>query len=269
MYDAHERGDVDAVRKLLDAHPELEEMGPDDDMQTWLHVAAEKGHIPVAEFWLGRGYDVNLNLRGFSPEKDGLNTPLHFAKDAAMTRYLLSRGASVNACERVVGTPLHNAIIRAVEPSQKGRRRPNGANMDQIRALLEAGADLALMNGEGKGFTPLAWAIALRRKTAEQLLREVGAPEKGRSPFARRGSGSRNRTQTPPGPRARAWCSGAARSPRSRPARSGPPTTRRMPVERSACPRFIGTSEPRLQREKVGSPYPLITSSRRGLGVQV
>ena len=186
MYDAHERGDVDAVRKLLDAHPELEEMGPDDDMQTWLHVAAEKGHIPLAEFWLGRGYDVNLNLRGLSLEKDGLNTPLHFAKDAAMTRYLLSLGASVNACERVVGTPLHQAIVMAVEPSQKGRRRPNGANMDQVRALLEAGADLSTMNGEDKGYTPLAWAIELGRKTAEQLLREVGAPEKGRSPFGRR-----------------------------------------------------------------------------------
>ncbi|HEX3314744.1 MAG TPA: hypothetical protein VHR72_07610 [Gemmataceae bacterium] len=55
--------------------------------------------------------------------------------------------------------------------------------MDQIRALLEAGADLTLMNGEGKGFTPLAFAMDLRRKTAERLLREFGAPEKGRRPF--------------------------------------------------------------------------------------
>src|SRR5258708_30218659 len=107
MYEAHERGDVDAVRKLLDAHPELEEMGPDDDMETWLHVAAEKGHIAVAEFWLGRGYDVNRNLRRASQEKDGLITPLHMAKDAATTRYLLSRAASINACKRLARTPLH------------------------------------------------------------------------------------------------------------------------------------------------------------------
>jgi hypothetical protein len=58
--------------------------------------------------------------------------------------------------------------------------------MDQIRALLEAGADLTLMKGEGKGYTPLAWAVHLRRKTAEQALREAGAPEKGRRPFGRR-----------------------------------------------------------------------------------
>lgn len=186
MYDAHERGDVDAVRKLLKAHPELEEMGPDEDTQTWLHVAAEMGHIPLAKFWLGRGCDVNQNLRGFSLKKDGLNAPLHFAKDAAMTRFLLSRGANVNACERVVGTPLHQAIIVAVEPSQRGRKRPDGANMDQIRALLEAGADLSLLNGEDKGYTPLAWAIELERKTAEQLLREAGAPEKAPSRSGRR-----------------------------------------------------------------------------------
>ena len=36
------------------------------------------------------------------------------------------------------------------------------------------------------GYTPLAWAIYLQRKTAEQILREVGAPEKGRQPFGSR-----------------------------------------------------------------------------------
>jgi len=193
MYAAHECGDIDAVRKLLEAHPELEEMGPDDDLVTWLHVAAEKGHIPLADFWLERGYDVNLNLRGASQDKHGLTTPLHFAKNAAMTNHLLSRGASVNAANRFAGTSLHNAITRAVEPSQKGRPRPGGANMDQIRALLDAGADLSLMNGEDKGYTPLAWAIYLRRKTAEQLLREVGAPEKGRQPFGPRRKGKTKR----------------------------------------------------------------------------
>ena len=185
MCDAHARGDVDEVRTLLEDHPELETMGPDDNHIPWLHWAAEHGQIPVVEFWLDRGCDVNLNKPGYT-QAEGSVTPLHYAKDAPTTKYLLSRGALVNACHRDLGTPLHYAITRAVEPSQKGRRRPEGANMDQIRALLEAGADLTLMNGEGKGYTPLAWAIYLRRKTVEQVLREVGAPEKGRRPFGRR-----------------------------------------------------------------------------------
>lgn len=185
MCDAHRRGDLEAVRKLLEAHPELEKMGPDDNHTPWLHWAAEHGQIAIVEYWLDRGCDVNLNPAGASKE-EGLFTALHVAKDAATTRYLLTRGALVNACHCDLGTPLHYAITRAVEPSQKGRRRPGGANMDQIRALIDAGADLTLMNGEGRGYTPLAWAMHLRRKTAEQLLREVGAPEKGRRLLGRR-----------------------------------------------------------------------------------
>jgi hypothetical protein len=185
MCDAICRGDLDAISKLLEAHPELEKMGPDDNHIPWLHWAAQHGQVSIVEFWLERGCDVNLNQRGH-PKEEGLFTALHVAKDAATTRYLLSRGALVNACHRDLGTPLHYAITRAAEPSQKGRRRPDGANMDQIRALLEAGADLTLMNGEGKGYSPLAWAIHLRRKTAEQVLRDAGAPEKGSYPFGRR-----------------------------------------------------------------------------------
>lgn len=186
MCDAHCRGDVDAVRKLLEAHPQLENMGP-DNYNSWLHWAAEQGQIGAVEFWLDRGWDVNLNRPGYS-QAEGSVTALHVAKDAVTTRYLLSRGALVNACHRDIGVPLHHAITRVVEPSQKGRRRPDGANMDQIRALLEAGADLTLMCrcGEKKGYTPLAWAMLLCRKTAEQVLREAGAPEKGRRPFGRR-----------------------------------------------------------------------------------
>jgi ankyrin repeat protein len=179
------QGDLDTVRKLLEAHPDFELTGPHANHCTWLHWAAAEGQIRVVEFWLDRGWDVNRNQIGLSQE-DGFFTALHAAKDAAMTRYLLSRGALVNACHRLAGTPLHNAIDRAVEPSQKGRRRPPGANTEQIRALLEAGADLTLMNGEEEGFTPLAWAIHLRRTTAEQVLREAGAPEKGHWPFTRR-----------------------------------------------------------------------------------
>src|SRR5262249_19781441 len=51
---------------------------------------------------------------------------------------------------------------------------------DQIRVLLEAGADPALADFEG--LTPLALAVHLWRTTAEKALRAAGAPEKGRRP---------------------------------------------------------------------------------------
>lgn len=185
MCAAHSRGDVAAIRELLEKYPALEKMGPDDNHIPWLHWAAQHGQTGVVEFWLQRGWDVNLSMGGNS-RTDGIYTALHAAKDAATTRYLLSQGADVNACCRGPGTPLHQAVVRAVEPSQKGRRRSEGADIEQIRALVEAGADMSLTNDEEKGGTPLASAIALRRKTAEQFLRDAGAPEVGRSLFASR-----------------------------------------------------------------------------------
>ena len=135
MCAAHARGDVDAIRELVDAHPELEEM---KRHSTWLHRAAEAGHAGVIDFWLGRGWDVNRNLH--ESKSDGELTPLHHTKDAATTRHLLSRGARVNAWSRYGGTPLHCAVIYAVEVSQRGRRRESPDSLaDPIRVLLEAG----------------------------------------------------------------------------------------------------------------------------------
>src|SRR4051794_33672827 len=59
MCRAHERGDVEAVCKLVEARPELERLAPDS---TWLHRAAAAGQPAVIDFWLDRGWDVNLNL---------------------------------------------------------------------------------------------------------------------------------------------------------------------------------------------------------------
>src|SRR5262249_47362698 len=108
MCAAHTRGDVDAIRKLLEARPELEEM---DEHSTWLHRAAEAGQAGVIDFWLGRGWNVNRSRHESRAEGEGEATPLHYARDAATTRHLLSRGARVNAWSRYGGTPLHCAVV--------------------------------------------------------------------------------------------------------------------------------------------------------------
>lgn len=50
MCDAHARGDLDAVRKLLEVRPALEKMGPPHRHTTWLHLAASEGQIRVVDF---------------------------------------------------------------------------------------------------------------------------------------------------------------------------------------------------------------------------
>jgi hypothetical protein len=176
MCKAHADGDVDAIRNLLATHPALEDM---NEHSTWIHRAAEAGHPAVIDFWLDRGWDVNRSLS--TSKSDGLSTPLHYARDADTTRHLLARGAQVNAWARYGGTPLHCAVVRALDEGQRGRPRETPpSRTDQIRVLVEAGADMALADFDGK--TPLALAIDLRRRAAEQALRELGAPEKGHRP---------------------------------------------------------------------------------------
>jgi ankyrin repeat protein len=178
MIDAHDAGDVAAVRQLLTDHPDLEQTGLHDNHITWLNYAADKGQLNVVEFWLDRGWDPN-RMAPHNDPADGLFTALHMARGVAMTRLLLSRGANVNACQRELGTPLHYAVIRN--------------DLEQIRVLLDAGADPALMNGEDNGYTALAYAIylnrpptGLNRDAAIALLRAAGAPEQGRSLFPKR-----------------------------------------------------------------------------------
>src|SRR5262245_5750843 len=125
MSRAHERGDVDTVRALLQALPELERLPPSG---TWFRRAAAAGSIGLIDFWLAR-------MPNGDARTAELDEALYAAKDAATTRHLLSCGAHVNFWSRN-GTPLYAAVGRALEPSQRGRRREGGANMDQLQALL-------------------------------------------------------------------------------------------------------------------------------------
>jgi hypothetical protein len=160
--EAHLRGNVEAVRRLLTELPALERFPPRSG--TWLHESAAAGSVALVEFWLGRGYDVNLNQPGLDAARDGMFTPLHSAKNADVASLLISKGAAVNAWERRTGTPLHRAALMK--------------DMKLIRALLDAGADTAI--ADENGLTPLAVAIKYKQHEAEKLLRSAGAPLEGR-----------------------------------------------------------------------------------------
>jgi uncharacterized protein len=112
-------GDVDTLRKLLGANPELATIrvgddDPDGMSRTLLHVVTDwPGHFPngaiTVAVLVDAGADVNARFRG--PHEE---TPLHWAAssdDAAVLDALLDAGADINAPGAVIasGPPLADA----------------------------------------------------------------------------------------------------------------------------------------------------------------
>jgi hypothetical protein len=165
--EAHLRGDLERVRQLLAELPALERFPPRHG--TWLHESAAVGSVPLVEFWLARGLDVNLNLPDLDPNTDGVFTPLHAAKNGAVAQLLIDRGAFVNTWEKTSGSALHRAVVMK--------------DMKLLRALLDAGADPSI--GDADGLAPLGVAVKYKQREAEKLLRSIGAPTHANPPSGR------------------------------------------------------------------------------------
>jgi uncharacterized protein len=113
------RGDLDALRALVAARPELASArlvgrhGLDGGWRTPLHATADwPGYFPDAPaavgILLGAGADPNDDTGGDRPE-----TPLHWAAsndDLEVAIALIDGGANVEIPGGSIGTPLDNAI---------------------------------------------------------------------------------------------------------------------------------------------------------------
>jgi hypothetical protein len=123
-----------------------------------IYIAAQGGHVDMAEFLIAQGADVNA-----SDPQLGC-TPLHGAAQegkAEMTRFLLSKGAKINATDRTGATPLHKA-------AWWGRA-------DAAQVLIASGASVNAT--DQKGHTPLAVALERKNNDVVELLRKAGAKE--------------------------------------------------------------------------------------------
>ncbi len=170
--DAAMRGDVDAVRRLLDASADVNGRPADvnarqGDGATALHWAAYGGDVELARLLIDAGADPAAANRNGS-------TPLWLAAtngDTAMIQTLLDAGADPNESLPLGRTPLMLAA--------------RTGNPDAVAVLLDHGADVNARE-TARGTTPLMWAADQGHADIASLLIARGADVGARSDPAAR-----------------------------------------------------------------------------------
>ena len=128
------RGDVEAVRKLLDNGAEVDQL--DQQHKTALMIACRHGELEIAELLMERGADIHRRSKE-------LGIPVlswsmgHKPEHTLIARSLLKRGADPNQADFKGWTPLMKAVLTP--------------NMDIIDQLLHFGADKAISLVDGDG----------------------------------------------------------------------------------------------------------------------
>ena len=154
--DAAQRGDLDAVRRLLRDGADVN--APQGDGMTALHWAAERGDGPLCEVLLYAGARVDAGTR------IGHYTPLHLAARAgsvALVEMLIEAGSDPGAATTNSGaTPLHLAAA--------------SGDPRVIEVLAAGGADVNAREASW-GQTPLIFAAAANRVAAIESLLAAGA----------------------------------------------------------------------------------------------
>jgi ankyrin repeat protein len=167
IHDAARKGDVKKIQALLASDPKLV-ADKDGDGDTPLHVAAKFGQLEAAQALVAAGADVNIknteapflpgdlwDIVGSNNHKDpvdllrvhGVNTednkngytPLDMAAFSVhympMVKFLIDKGADVNAKSAAGATPLFWAVLRQ--------------QRDEVQYLVDHGADVNATDAYG------------------------------------------------------------------------------------------------------------------------
>ncbi len=186
LADAAERGDLTAVRSLLERGEDAS--GAQPDGMTALHWAAVRDDVETARLLIKARADVR------AANRHGV-TPLSMAcmnGDAEMVELLLGAGADPSATLRGGETALMTAartgkvrvvkalIARGADVNAKERRGQTAlmwgsaeGHVEVVQTLLEAGADFR--TPLASGFTPLAFAVREGRTDVVRVLLQAGA----------------------------------------------------------------------------------------------
>lgn len=139
VFDATALGEVDLLRDLIDADPDLVCRCAPDGF-TLLHLAAWFGHTKAVEILLARGADPNAvaaNATALQP----INSAAA-AGNTVIVHLLLDRGADVDATQERGITALHSAAARN--------------DVELVTLLLGRGADPYLTTDDGRTAAQLA-----------------------------------------------------------------------------------------------------------------
>lgn len=157
-FQAAERGDADALRELLRSEPELAGTENEEGL-TLLGYAAHFGHADAILALLDAGADANAishSRIAYIPSNTALHAAIAGARDLAVIRLLLERGARTDLRDSNGQTCLHSAAF-------------HDDSVEIVRLLLERGADPAARDHDGA--TPLGLAEQRGKTNVAELLR--------------------------------------------------------------------------------------------------
>jgi ankyrin repeat protein len=157
FYDAAREGDMAKVKSMLADDPSLVNSHESYLALVPLHGACYGGRLEMVKFLISKGADVNARSReGSAPIVEAVAK-----NDVEITRYLVAHGADVNTADNNGKTPLHWA-------AERGR-------VEVARFLIQKGAKVNARTKDG--VTPLKAALDQNQQATADLLRKNGGVE--------------------------------------------------------------------------------------------